>query len=40
MLSILEEKPLVEEVPIQAGTPDLVFTGAQAEHVTFAMRRK
>lgn len=36
VLSILEEKPLVEEVPIQAGTPDLVFTGAQAEHVTFA----
>ena len=36
VLSILEEKPLVEEVPIQAGTPDLVFTGARAEHVTFA----
>ena len=36
VLSILEEKPLVEEVPIQAGTPDLVFTGALAEHVTFA----
>ena len=36
VLSILEEKPLVEEVPIQAETPDLVFTGARAEHVTFA----
>ena len=36
VLSILEEKPLVEEVPIQTGTPDLVFTGARAEHVTFA----
>lgn len=36
VLSILEEKPLVEEIPIQAGTPDPVFTGARAEHVTFA----
>ena len=36
VLSILEEKPLVEEIPIQAGTPDPVFTWARAEHVTFA----
>ena len=36
VLSILEEKPLVEEILIQAGTPDPVFTGARAEHVTFA----
>ena len=36
VLSILEEKPLVEEIPIQAGTLDPVFTGARAEHVTFA----
>ena len=36
VLSILEEKPLVEEIPIQAGTPDPAFTGARAEHVTFA----
>lgn len=38
VLSILEEKPLVEEILAKGENPDLRghFTGASAEHVTFA----
>lgn len=35
VLSILEEKPLVEEKPVH-GEKDFLFTGAQAEHVSFS----
>lgn len=40
VLSILEEKPLVEEIPVQEDAPDFIFTGAQAEHVTFAYEKE
>lgn len=44
VLSILEEKPLVEEIGLseetgsyqQANNAPVAFTGAKAEHVTFA----
>ena len=37
VLDILEEMPVVEEV---TGRPEIAFTGAAAEHVTFATERK
>ena len=40
VLSILEEKPLVEEIPVQEDASDFIFTGAQAEHVTFAYEKE
>src|SRR5699024_2826205 len=40
VLSILEEKPLVEEIPVRADAANLVFTGAKAEHVTFAYEKE